>query len=97
LSSLLKKIEIYQGTHVTRLSMKLLALTFVRTSELIEAKWSEFDMEAGRWDIPAERMKMRTPHIVPLAKQTLEVLAMLRELLGQGELLFPAIATAKGR
>lgn len=42
------KIEVYQGTHVTRLAIKLLALTFVRTSELIEAKWSEFDLEASR-------------------------------------------------
>ena len=49
LPDLLKKIEVYQGTHVTRLAIKLLALTFVRTSELIEAKWSEFDLEASRW------------------------------------------------
>jgi integrase len=89
LPDLLKKIEVYQGTHVTRLAIKLLALTFVRTSELIEAKWSEFDFEASRWDIPAERMKMRTPHIVPLAKQTLEVLEMLRPLSGGSEWLFP--------
>lgn len=89
LSTLLKRIEIYQGTPVTRLAIKLLAMTFVRTSELIEAKWSEFDLEASRWDIPAERMKMRTPHIVPLSKQALEVLAMLRELNGKNELLFP--------
>jgi integrase len=95
LSTLLKRIEIYQGTPVTRLAMKLLAMTFVRTTELIEAKWSEFDLEAGRWDVPAERMKMRTPHIVPLAKQALEVLAMLRELTGQNEWLFPGDRNAK--
>lgn len=95
LSTLLKRIEIYQGTPVTRLAMKLLAMTFVRTTELIEAKWSEFDLEAGRWDIPADRMKMRTPHIVPLSKQALEVLAMLRELNGKGELLFPGDRNAK--
>jgi integrase len=89
LSTLLKRIEIYQGTPARRLAMKLLAMTFVRTTELIEAKWSEFDLEAGRWDIPAERMKMLTPHIVLLAKQSLEVLAMLRELTGQNEWLFP--------
>jgi integrase len=68
--------------------MKLMAVTFVRTSELIGAKWSEFDLEAARWDIPADRMKMRTPHIVPLAKQTLELLEILRTLTGAGELLF---------
>jgi integrase len=89
LSSLLKAIEVYQGTPVTRLAMKLMALTFVRTSELIGAKWSEFDIEAARWDIPEERMKMRTPHIVPLAAQAIEVLDMLRTLTGESELLFP--------
>lgn len=89
LPDLLKKIEVYQGTHVTRLAMKLLAFTFVRTSELIEAKWHEFDFEAYRWDIPADRMKMRTPHVVTLAKQTLEALDMLRPLSGGSEWLFP--------
>ena len=89
LPALLKAIEVYQGTPVTRLAMKLMALTFVRTSELIGAKWAEFDLEAGRWDIPAERMKMRTPHIVPLAAQATEVLEMLRTITGQSEWLFP--------
>ena len=89
LPELLKKIEVYRGTHVTRLAIKLLALTFVRTSELIEAKWSEFDIEGQRWDIPAERMKMRTPHVVPLAKQTIEALEMLLPLSGGSEWLFP--------
>ncbi len=89
LPDLLKKIEVYRGTHVTRLAIKLLALTFVRTSELIEAKWSEFDIEGQRWDIPAERMKMRTPHVVPLARQTIEALEMLRPLSGGSEWLFP--------
>jgi integrase len=78
LPSLLCAIEVYQGTHVTRLAMKLLALTFVRTSELIGARWAEFDFDAVRWNIPAERMKMRTPHIVPLAKQALDVLGARR-------------------
>jgi integrase len=86
---LLRKLEVYPGTHVTRLAIKLMALTFVRTSELIEAKWSEFDLEAVRWDVPAERMKMRTPHIVPLARQALEVLEILRELTGKSDWVFP--------
>ena len=89
LPALLKQIEIYRGTHVTRLAMKLMALTFVRTGELIGARWEEFDLDGARWDIPAERMKMRTPHIVPLAKQTLEVLGMLRELSGDSDWVFP--------
>jgi integrase len=89
LPQLLRQIEVYQGTHVTRLAIKLMALTFVRTSELIGAKWAEFDLESARWDIPVERMKMRTPHIVPLSEQALRILGTLRELTGHGELLFP--------
>jgi len=89
LPALLRRIEVYQGKQVTRLAMKLMVMTFVRTTELIEAKWTEFDLDNARWDIPAGRMKMRTPHIVPLARQALEVLEMLRELTGKGEWLFP--------
>jgi integrase len=89
LPQLLKAIEVYKGTPVTRLAIKLIAFAFVRTSELIGAKWAEFDMENARWDIPAERMKMRAPHIVPLAAQALEVLEMLRTLTGSSEWLFP--------
>jgi integrase len=89
LPNLLREIEVYRGTHVTRLAMKLMALTFVRTSELIGAKWSEFDIDAARWDIPADRMKMRTPHIVPLARQSLEVINLLRGLTGHSAWLFP--------
>jgi integrase len=88
LPHLLKQIEVYPGTHVTRLAMKLMALTFVRTSELIGARWDEFDLKAARWDIPAERMKMRTPHVVPLATQALEILETLRELTGNTQWLF---------
>jgi integrase len=89
LPTLLRKIEIYQGTHVTRLAIKLIALTFVRTTELIGARWDEFDFSAARWNIPAERMKMRTPHIVPLAAQSVEALDVLREITGGSEWLFP--------
>jgi integrase len=67
--------------------MKLMSMTFVRTTELIEAKWEEFDLENARWDIPAERMKMRTPHTGPLARQALEVLEMLHDPTGQEESL----------
>jgi integrase len=95
LPSLLRAIEVYQGTHVTRLAMKLLALTFVRTSELIGARWAEFDLDSSRWNIPAERMKMRTPHIVPLAKQASEVLDTLRTLTGESDWLFPGDRNAK--
>ncbi|CAN7543242.1 tyrosine-type recombinase/integrase [Variovorax paradoxus] len=86
---LLRKIEAYPGTPVTRLAMKFMVLTFVRTGELIAARWDEFDLEAAEWRIPAERMKMKTPHIVPLSTQALEVLAAIHELRGPSGLLFP--------
>jgi integrase len=89
LPALLRAIEVYRGKVVTRLAIKLLALTFVRTSELIGARWEEFDLEACRWTIPAERMKMRTPHIVLLSRQTQETLELLQTLTGAGDLLFP--------
>jgi integrase len=95
LPALLRSMEVYQGTHVTRLAMKLMALTFVRTSELIGANWAEFDIDAARWNIPAARMKMRDPHIVPLASQTIEVLEMLRLLTGSSEWLFPGDRSSK--
>ena len=89
LPELLRKIEVYQGSSITRTAIKLMALTFVRTSELIGACWVEFDLTAGRWDIPAERMKMRTPHVVPLSRQAIELLRALHTLTGRGTLLFP--------
>lgn len=89
LPELLRHIEGYTGAAVTRLAMKLMALTFVRTSELIGARWEEFDLEAQRWDIPSSRMKMKTPHIVPLATQTVNVLQTLKLVSGHSSLLFP--------
>jgi integrase len=95
LPELLRSIEVYKGTPVTRLAMRLLSLTFVRTRELIGARWSEFDLENARWDIPAERMKMKTPHIVPLSRQSVEVLRSLHRLTGTGELVFPGDRNTK--
>jgi integrase len=89
LPELLRHIDAYHGAAVTRLAMKLMALTFVRTSELIGARWTEFDLKAGRWDIPAERMKMKTPHIVPLSSQAVNILKTLHLVSGHGALVFP--------
>ncbi|WP_368647412.1 tyrosine-type recombinase/integrase [Castellaniella ginsengisoli] len=89
LPELLRHIEVYQGSSVTRLAMKLMAMTFVRTSELIGARWDEFDLDNARWDIPAERMKMKTPHIVLLSHQAVQLLRNLQTLTGHRALLFP--------
>lgn len=89
LPELLRHIEAYQGAAITRLAMKLMAMTFVRTTELIGARWAEFDLDAARWDIPAERMKMKTPHIVPLSVQTVNLLKTLQLITGRSVMLFP--------
>jgi integrase len=72
----------------TILALKLMNLTFTRKTELTEAKWSEFDFENKMWVIPAERMKMNKSHIVPLSKQSLEILAELQRINGNWEYVF---------
>ncbi len=90
LPELLTKIETYQGTPITRLAIKLMALTFVRTTPLILAEWSEIDFQGKRWKIPKGRMKgHKFPHIVPLAHQTIQVLELLRSISGKSQYLFP--------
>jgi integrase len=86
---LLRKIRSYPGSPYTRMAMELMALTFVRTGELIAAHWDEFDLDAAEWRIPKERMKMKTPHIVPLSTQAVDLLRSLHELKGLSGLLFP--------
>ncbi len=73
----------------TRQAMRLLMLTFVRTKELIEAKWDEFDLENAQWVVPAERMKMRNEHVVPLSRQSLEILHDLKARNGKWEWILP--------
>jgi integrase len=89
LPDLLQRMESYDGDALTRLAMRMMAYTFVRTSELIEAEWAEVDLDNARWDIPAERMKMDAPHIVPLSRQSVAVLRALNLLTGNGRLVFP--------
>jgi len=91
----LAAVEAYDGDPRTRLALRLIVLTFVRTSELRAARWSEFenlDGENALWRIPAERMKMKTEHIVPLAPQAIAVLRELRSLPGSeaSPFLFPS-------
>jgi integrase len=75
----------------TEIAMRVLAYTFVRPGELREATWSEIDLEAGEWRIPAERMKKRAAHVVPLAPQAIELLRELHTITGNGNgmWLFP--------
>ena len=90
LPDFLKKLDSYSGDPITKLGLKLILLTFVRTGELRGARWVEFDVDQREWRLPAERMKMGSPHIVPLSPQALAVLEELRPLTGQFDLLFPS-------
>jgi integrase len=73
-----------------RAALKFQAYTFVRPGELRKAEWSEIDTREALWKIPAEKMKMRRPHLVPLSRQALEVLEELRHITGQSRYLFPS-------
>lgn len=85
----LQCLDAFPGDKTTELATKLLLLTFVRTGELIAARWDEFDLEAKIWRVPADRMKMKVEHLVPLSDQALEILAELKPITGRADLLFP--------
>jgi integrase len=87
--ALLRASDAYQGTPVVKAALRLAPLVFLRPGELRQAEWSEFDLDAAQWNIPAQRMKMRIPHIVPLSRQAVEILNELRQLTGRGRYVFP--------
>ena len=91
LPSLLRAIGGYGelGDKLTAYALQLLALTFVRTNELIAAEWSEFDLEASLWIVPAHRMKMRTEHVVPLSVQAVVILRRISAIAGGSRFVFP--------
>ena len=91
LPQLLRDVDAYDGLIVTKYAIQLLALTFVRTKELIGATWSEIDFKGRVWRIAGERMKMQTPHIVPLSDQAITILTKLKAITGGGEHLFPSV------
>ncbi len=82
LPGLLRDIHAYRGERMTVIGLQLLCLTFVRTGELVAARWDEIDIEGRRWEIPGSRMKMDTPHIVPLCRQAVELFQQLHAMNG---------------
>jgi integrase len=86
---LLRAIDGYSGTLAVKCALKLGVLSFVRPGELRKAEWDEIDFDRAEWNIPAERMKMDEPHLVPLCRQALEVLRELQPLTGHGRFVFP--------
>ncbi|SER46275.1 Phage integrase family protein, partial [Nitrosomonas sp. Nm51] len=91
LPELLRAISTYEtiGDRQTQLALQLLALTFVRTNELIGAVWTEFDLDNALWIVPAERMKMRNEHVVPLSSQALKIITELKTMAGNSRYLLP--------
>lgn len=90
IGGLLRAIDAYTGSFVVKCALQLAPLTFVRPGELRRAEWSEFDLEAAEWRIPAEKMKMKTPHIVPLSRQAIAVMEQIRSLTGCDRYVFPS-------
>jgi integrase len=95
LPDFLHKIDQYDGELQTKLALRLLALTFVRTNELRSATWPEIDLDKAEWTIPAERMKTGAPHHVPLSRQAVVAFRQLRELSGKWPWVFPGRAPSK--
>ena len=90
IGQLLRSIDAYSGSMVVRGALQLSPLLFVRPGELRTMEWQEIDWKKRRWEIPSSKMKMREAHIVPLAKQSLEVLAQMEPLTGRGSYVFPS-------
>jgi integrase len=90
---LLRDIEAFEGTFVTRCALRLAPYVFVRPVELRKAEWAEFDLDKAEWRIPANKMKMNAIHIVPLATQAVAILRDIQPLTGTGRYVFPGART----
>jgi integrase len=94
IGTLLRDIDAYDGNLIVRLALRMAPYVFVRPGELRQAEWAEFNFEGtegAEWKIPAAKMKVRQPHIVPLAWQVLAILEELRPYTGEGKYLFPSV------
>lgn len=90
---LLQNISAYKGNLIVRIALQIAPYVFVRPSELRCAQWNEFSIELKEWHIPAERMKMKRKHIVPLSTQVITLLEELYAFTGYTEFLFPSMKT----
>lgn len=92
---LLQAIEAFTGSFVVGAALKLAPLVFTRPGELRQAEWVEIDLDAAEWNIPAEKMKMRQPHLVPLSTQAVAILRELQPLTGHRRYVFPGARDPK--
>jgi len=88
---LLRAIDGYQGGFVVKCALRLAPMFFVRPGELRNAEWAEIDLDEGAWNIPAHKMKMKQPHIVPLCAQAVAILTELKQLTGASKYVFPSL------
>jgi len=95
IGELLRSIYNYQGSLVTIAALKLAPVVFVRPGELRYAEWSEINLDKAVWDIPAEKMKMKQPHLVPLSDQAVSILRELHFLTGGGKYVFPGVRSMR--
>ena len=86
---LLRAIDEYNGFFVVKCALRLAPLVFVRPGELRKAEWSEIDLDAAEWNIPADRMKMKHAHLVPLSRQAVDIFRELQPFTGNGKFVFP--------
>lgn len=94
MGDMLRAIDGFQGQPVTQLALRILPLVFVRPGELRHATWPEVDLDRAMWRIPAERMKMKAAHLVPLSTQAVALFSELRELTGTGNFVFPGLLSS---
>jgi len=95
LSRLLRAVDDYTGSFHVKCALQLAPLFFVRPGELQKAEWSEFDLDAAEWNIPASRMKMKSAHLVPLSQQAIEILKTLSPVTGHSKYLFPGRTSSR--
>ena len=91
IGALLRAVDGYAGEFVTRCALRLAPLVFLRPGELRHAEWTEIDFEKSEWRIPAEKMKARVQHVVPLSTQAAAILAEVQPLTGDGRFVFPGV------
>jgi integrase len=91
IGKLLRSIDGYVGQPVTHAALKLTPLVFVRPGELRQAEWKEFDPANAEWRIPGHKMKMRTPHVVPLSQQAVQILRDIQPLTSRSPYVFPSL------
>ena len=95
IGGLLRAIDGYDGHIITKCALRLAPLVFVRPGELRHAEWTEIDLNTAEWKIPAHKMKMRSPHIVPLSEQAIDIFKVIEPVTGDEKYVFPSLRSSQ--